>query len=190
MSEPFFGEINLFAGNFAPRGWALCQGQLLSISQNTALFALLGTTYGGNGTTTFGLPDLRGRAIVGAGQGSGLSNYTLGELAGSETVSLALNQTPVHSHAISATATLGAQSGNANQQQPAANRVPAIPTIGTTVGLKLYSTQPPDTDIEGAQIGGNLDLGGAGGSQPHNNVQPFLALNYIIALQGIFPSRN
>jgi microcystin-dependent protein len=190
MSEPFLGEINLFAGDFAPRGWALCQGQILPISQNTALFSLLGTNYGGNGTTTFALPDLRGRVIVGAGQGLGLSNYDLGETAGAETMTLTVNQIPAHNHTVAATAMLGAQSGNANQQPPSSGRVPAVPTVQNQVGLKLYSTQSPDTDIKGAQVGGNPNLSNAGGSQPHDNLQPFLGLNYIIALQGVFPSRN
>jgi microcystin-dependent protein len=171
MSEPFLGEIRIFAGNFAIRGWAFCQGQLLAISQNAALFSLLGTQFGGNGTSTFGLPDLRGRVPVGQGQGPGLSLYTVGEQNGTETVTLLPTQLPVHNHLLQ-TRNSRADRSNANGAM-LAQASDAIYATGTsTTQLAPQSISP------------------TGGSQPHNNMQPFLALNFIIALQGIFPSRN
>lgn len=178
MSQPFIGQIALFAGNFAPRGWALCNGQTMSISQFTALFSILGTTYGGNGTTTFMLPDLRGRAPVSAGQGAGLSTYVLGETTGTETVTLTTNQMPAHSHLVNANAaaaTVASPSGADLAQGGTARDA-----------VNLYSTPPMSAPV-------HLDpntIAMAGGSQPHSNIQPVLAVNYIIALQGIFPSRN
>ena len=167
MSEPFLGEIILFAGNFAPRGWAFCNGQILSIAQNTALFSILGTTYGGNGVTTFALPDLRGRVPVHPGQGPGLSQYDLGQVGGSETVTLSVNELPQHTHRQPAT--------NAEQTTNRPNG--ALPARGGVYGaVSDDSLLGPTTP--------------AGGNQPHNNIQPYLALNYIIALEGIFPSRN
>ena len=167
MSQPFIGQIVLFAGNFAPRGWALCNGQLLPISQNTALFSILGTTYGGNGQTTFALPDLRGRVAVSSGQGPGLTPRSLGEMAGSETVTLTASQMPAHTHAVNAT----------NNGQTTNRPQSAVPAKGGT-----YSTASPDTTMNA--------VGNAGGSQPHDNLPPYTTLNYIIALEGIFPSRN
>lgn len=169
MSEPFIGEIRLFPYNFAPRGWAFCQGQLLSIAQNTALFSLLGTTYGGNGQTTFGLPDLRGRAALSSGQGPGLQPYTLGEQAGVESVTLNSNQMPGHSHPLNAT------SSEADAGRPANTYLAA----GGAYNEKADGT----TLAPGA-------VGSAGGSQPHENRPPVLVLNYCIALEGIYPSRN
>ena len=167
MSEPFIGEIILFAGNFAPRGWALCNGQILAISQNTALFSILGTTYGGNGQTTFALPDLRGRVPVHPGQGPGLSPYDLGQAGGTETVTLNVAEMPQHTHP--QPATNGEQTTNRpNGALPARGGVYAQTSDGSTL-------TPPSP---------------VGGSQPHNNIQPYLGLNYIIALEGIFPSRN
>jgi microcystin-dependent protein len=168
MSEPFIGEIRLLPFNFAPRGWAFCQGQILSIAQNTALFSLLGTTYGGNGTTTFALPDLRGRVAVSAGQGPGLSSYTLGQQSGVESVTLLTTQMPSHSHLVNC------NSGDADSGTPL-NKFPA--------GASSYSGSAGSTMNPGT-------IGNAGGSQPHTNVQPLLVLNYCIALEGIFPSRN
>ncbi len=154
--------------NFAPVGWAMCDGQLLPISQNTALFSLLGTTYGGNGTTTFALPDLRGRVPMHQGQGPGLSPRFLGESGGTETVTLDTSQVPSHTHALN---------GVAARQD--SNRVAgAAPSNGG-----YYSTQTPGTAMHQAAIGTT------GGGQPHPNVQPFLCVNFIIALQGIFPAR-
>jgi microcystin-dependent protein len=167
VSEPFIGSIILFAGNFAPRGWAFCSGQLLPIAQNTALFSILGTTYGGNGQTTFALPDLRGRAAIHPGQGPGLSNYSLGEAAGVEAVTLLANQMPVHQHVQPAS--------NAEQDTNRPNN--AVPARG---GVYAASSDGATLDPTTA----------AGGNQPHENRPPYLAVNYIIALEGIFPSRN
>jgi microcystin-dependent protein len=172
VSEPFLGEIHLFPYNFAPRGWAFCQGQLLAISQNTALFSLLGTTYGGNGITTFGLPDLRGRVAIHVGQGPGLSPYDLGQVSGTETVTLSFSQGGIHNHPANCL------NANGNQYQPN-NGVWAIdaglnPQYGVT---KAAGTMAP-------QI-----IAPAGSGQAHNNIMPYLALNYCIALQGIFPQR-
>ena len=167
MAEPFLGMIMLFGGNFAPSGWALCNGQLLSIQQNTALFSILGTTYGGNGTSNFALPDLRGRVPVHFGQGPGLSNYSEGEVGGSESVTLQTTEMPPHQH--TQPATEGVQTTNRpNNALPAEGGVYA----GTSDGSALAPTSS------------------AGGGQPHENRQPYLTMNYCIALQGIFPSRN
>jgi microcystin-dependent protein len=171
VSEPFLGEIRIFGFNFAPRGWAFCQGQILSISENTALFALLGTTYGGNGQTTFALPDLRGRVANSFGQGPGLANYDLGEVSGSENVTLNSSQMPQHSHGVVA------NGGAATETRPDGG-VPA------RTAAPAYATAPDGTAMNGGMIGP------AGGSQPFSNLPPFLTLNFCIALQGIFPSRN
>ena len=176
MATPFLGEITLFAGNFAPRNWAFCDGQLLSISQNTALFSILGTTYGGNGQTTFALPDLRGRVPihVGGGTGPGLSTYVLGQSGGSENVTLITSQLPSHNHTVNGVASGG------NQPSPSGN-LPAIESTGTSLD---YSNATANATMNAAMITNN------GGGQPHNNLPPYLGLNYIIALFGIFPSRN
>ncbi len=166
MAEPFIGQIILFAGNFAPRGYALCAGQLLPIAQNTALFSILGTTYGGNGQTTFALPDLRGRVPIGPGQGPGLSNHDLGEVSGEESHTLTVGELPQHSH-------LPQVANGGQTTNRAAGGVPANGGV--------YSTSP---NASGAPTGP------AGNNQPHNNLQPYLGLNYCIALEGIFPSRN
>lgn len=191
MSEPFIGQIEIFAGNFAPRGWAFCHGQLLQIASNTALFSLLGTIYGGDGRTNFALPDLRGRAPVGPGNGPGLSNRSLGQRGGAETVTLTTAQMPYHNHGVThSPGTLGAQTGDGDQHEPSSTAVLATPTVQNTPGLNTYSTQAPDTDIEGADVSGNLVLNNTGGGQPHTNLMPLMAMNYIIALQGVYPSRD
>ena len=191
MSEPFIGQVIIFAGNFAPRGWAFCSGQLLSISQFTALFSILGTVYGGDVRTTFGLPDLRGHVAVGEGQGPGLSDYRLGQKSGAETATLSSSHLPAHGHAVNHTApTLPGHTVNANQPSPAAGRSFARPSIQNNPGLNLYSTEPPDTDLASARVDGALTLANAGGGQAHDNMMPFTSLNYIIALEGIFPSRS
>ncbi len=171
MSEPFLGAISMFCGNFAPRGYALCDGQLLPISQNTALFSLLGTQYGGNGQTTFALPDLRGRAAIGQGQGPGLSSRTIGESLGSESVTLLAAQMPLHGHAQQA-------SGTAVTAAAGPSGAP-----GTSATTQFYGG-PPEVDMAASAITA------AGGNQPHPNMAPFQTLNFVIALQGIFPSRN
>jgi microcystin-dependent protein len=168
MSQPFLGAIILVPYNFAPRGYAFCQGQILSIAQNTALFSLLGTTYGGNGQTTFALPDLRGRVPLSAGQGPGLSNYTLGQSAGTEAVSLTVNEMPTHNHLVSASLT--DPSSQKPQDGYLADGNAYAASANTTMGVQSVQN--------------------AGGSQPHQNLPPYLTLNYCIALQGIFPSRN
>lgn len=176
--EGYIAEIRMFAGNFAPRNWALCQGQILSIAQNTALFSLLGTTYGGNGQTTFALPDLRGRVPVGTGQGPGLSDVQLGEVAGEPNHTLITSEIPAHNHA--ATAPAASASTTAT---PSASVAPGPVTLGAGVS-KSFGT----TDL--AINLGAPTIGLAGGSQPHNNMQPYLGMNYIICMFGIFPSRN
>lgn len=177
MSEPFIGEIIMFGGNFAPRGWAFCNGQILSIAQNTALFSLLGTTYGGNGQTTFALPDLRGRVPISAGQGPGLANYNLGQVSGAETATLLVQNMPAHTHGVnaaSATPTPALSSPAGNLLGPPGRGGPAI-----------YSPTGPSP----AQMHASM-IASSGGSQPFSIVQPYLVVNFIIALQGIYPSRN
>ena len=174
MSEPFVGEIRMFAGNFAPQGWAFCDGQLLAISQNDALFSLLGTIYGGDGQTTFALPDLRGRIPVHMGSGPGLSPRQLGSNGGNETVTLTVNQLPPHSHALNGT------DAAATANSPAGN----VPAASNTIDL--YATADPVASDALA----SSSLGNSGGSQPHSNLMPFLCVNFIIALFGIYPSRN
>lgn len=175
MSEPFLAEIVMFGGNFAPRGWALCDGQLLAISQNTALFSLLGTTYGGDGRTTFGLPDLRGRSPMHPGNGPGLTPRTLGEKGGTENVTLTTQQMPAHRHL------LRPNNRNANSEDPI-DRV-----LGNgPAGVPLYRDTP---DPGGGTMDANF-LDPTGGGQPHANVHPFQTVNFIIALVGVFPSRN
>ncbi len=176
MATPFLGQITIFAGNFAPRNWAFCSGQLLSIAQNTALFSILGTTYGGNGQSTFALPDLRGRVPVHPGQGPGLSAYTLGEVAGSENTTLNINQIPAHNHAV----TVAVTSAGGDRQTPVGN-ILATDAAGGTAGYSSGATN-------GNLAGTSSAL--AGGTQPHSNLQPYLCVNFIIALFGVFPSRN
>ncbi len=173
MDSPFLGMIAMFGFNFAPRGWAFCNGQILPIAQNTALFSLLGTTYGGNGQTTFALPDLRGRVPIGQFQGPGLSDYTLGQVAGSETVTLLSTQIPAHTHTLNGITQAGTSAvptGNLPANTGALDKEYGIP--GTLTPMNAQA------------------IGSTGGNQPHSNMQPYLAINYCIALQGIFPSRN
>jgi microcystin-dependent protein len=172
--DPLLASIVLFAGNFAPRGWLFCEGQILSISQNTALFSLLGTTYGGNGQTTFALPDLRGRVPIHPGTGPGLSNYVLGEMAGTENTTLLIGNMPAHNHTLNAVSDAGDTSAPAG----------ALPA--NTGALDKEYKAAAGTAV----VMKSTAIGIAGGSQPFNNMQPFLALNYIIAIVGVFPSRN
>jgi microcystin-dependent protein len=171
--EPFIGYITLVGFNFAPVGWAFCNGQLLPIAQYPALYSLIGTTYGGDGVNTFALPDLRGRAPIHMGQGGGLSSYVIGEVTGSESVTLNSNQLPSHVH--------NPLAGAAGTAASPANAIWA----NTTNGDKIYLT----TGTPASVMAGQPFVGG-GGNQPHENRQPFLALNYVIALEGIFPTRN
>ncbi|MEP7008180.1 MAG: tail fiber protein [Sphingomonas bacterium] len=181
MSQPYLGEIRMFGGNFAPRNNAQCNGQLLSIQQNTALFALLGTFYGGNGVQTFALPDLRGRLPINQGNGPGLTPRVIGEQSGSETVTIDQTTTPTHNHIANATTDAG------NLPGPSNKAIPASPTDGTTPGsLYVVPTGPAVVPVPMAPQ--SLPL--AGGSQPHQNMMPSLAITFIIALNGIFPSRN
>jgi microcystin-dependent protein len=176
MTDPFLAEIRMFGGNFAPRGWALCNGQLMSISQNTALFSLLGTTYGGDGRVTFGLPNLQGTAPMQQGQGAGLSDRFLGETGGEPNVTLIQSEMPMHTH----TAMAVDDSGDSTDPT---GRTWAQALQGR-VGDKLYSVgQQPNM-----QMGAQAVLP-TGGGQPHNNMPPYLTVTFIIALQGIFPQR-
>ena len=175
MADPFVAEIRIFPFNFAPRGWAWCDGQILPISQNTALFSLLGTTYGGNGQSTFALPDLQGNAPMHPGQGPGLSLHDLGETGGSETVSLLESEIPSHSHGW-----LAAGGDVGDERSPIQRAIART----TNVGGNLYG---PANNL-GAMS--DQSLPPAGGDQPHNNMQPYLTLNFCIALQGVFPPRT
>ena len=176
MSEPFLGMIIIVPYNFAPRGWAFCNGQILPIAQNTALFSLLGTTFGGNGQTTFALPDLRGRVSNSSGQGPGLSSYDLGQVGGVESETMTINQMPAHNHLVACL------QGDATSARPA-NNVPAILNVPSDAGSLLYA---PTTD----SLMAATMITNTGGSQPFSTLQPYLTLNYCIALEGIFPSRN
>jgi microcystin-dependent protein len=184
MSDQFVAEIRIFAFNFAPKGWAMCNGQLLPISQNTALFSLLGTTYGGNGSSTFALPNLMGMIPLHIGRnqpGPGLPIYDLGQIGGTPNVTLIETEMPVHSHAPMATTTIGTVTTSASNQ-------PAQAAVGNfqqnTKGLRYSATAAPATQLPIQSIGL------AGSSLPHNNMMPTLFLNYCIAMQGVFPARN
>ena len=174
MADPFVAEIRMFAGNFAPRGWAFCNGQVLQISQNTALFSLLGTTYGGDGRTTFGLPNLQGRAPMHPGQGPGLSMHVLGEMGGEAAVQVDRLSMPSHTHNLMA-------SGS-----PASGRDPTNNPLARSGGGNAYQSNVNQNVVNMA----GQAVGPTGGSQPHNNMQPYLGLTFIIALQGIFPPRQ
>jgi microcystin-dependent protein len=183
MSNPFLGEVRIFAGNFNPRGWAFCAGQLLPISQNDALYALIGTTFGGDGQVTFGLPDLRGRIPVGQGTGAGLSSYVVGQAAGTESVTLTINQMPSHTHQLNASTAKG------DQPIPTTTSVPATPDAGNPNTTATYYVQPTPNPLTASTLAPTT-VGVQGGNQPHDNIMPSLCVNYIIALEGVFPSRN
>lgn len=173
MASNYIGQVLLVGFNYAPRGYALCNGAILPISQNAALFSLLGTTFGGNGTSTFGLPDLRGRVPIHQGQGPGLTNYVMGEMSGTENVTLVANQIPAHTHALNvsnAAATLGAPNGNFIAAKNRADPGFAAASDGST--------------LSSGSVAANA------GGQPHSNLQPLLVMNYVIAITGVFPSRN
>jgi len=182
MSDPFIAEIVMFGGNFAPRQWAYCDGQLLAISQNSALYSLLGTTYGGDGRTTFGLPDLRGRVPVGPRNGPGLSSYRLGQRGGTESSTLSTNNLPAHNHA--ATAQLNCVAGPGNTNVAAAN----YPSKDLGVSSATYHSGPSDSQMASGAVA--VTTANTGGGTSFENRQPYLAINFIIALQGVFPSRN
>jgi len=172
--DPFVAEIRIFAFNFAPKGWAFCDGQILPLSQNTALFSLLGTTYGGDGKSNFALPDMQGNAPMHPGQGPGLSLHDLGETGGSDTVSLLESEIPSHSHGVSVSA------GDGTDQSPVGEKL--------ATGVGGISQYAPNSGAL-TQLSDNA-LAPAGGDQPHNNLQPYLTLNFCIALQGVFPPRT
>jgi microcystin-dependent protein len=171
MADPFVAEIRIFPFNFAPKGWAWCNGQLLPLSQNTALFSLLGTTYGGDGKSTFALPDMQGNAPIHAGQGPGLSLYDLGQMGGSETVTLLQSEMPAHSHTLR------------GDEDDGSFKTPSNMFLGS--GNQMYISVSPTVNTSLAPEA----LAPAGGDQPHNNLMPYLTLNFNIALQGVFPPR-
>ncbi len=174
MSEPFVGEIRMFAGNFAPRGWAFCDGQLLAVSQNDALFSLYGTIYGGDGRTTFGLPDMRGRIPLHQGHGPGLSERRLGAKGGSEKETLTVNQMPSHTHMFYGT-TMPAEVGDMALDKVLAN----------TEGFNAYLAEEPQNTSMSSQM-----IGNTGGSRSHSNLMPTICVNFIVALFGVYPSRH
>jgi microcystin-dependent protein len=175
MTQPYVGEIRAFAGNFAPVGWAMCAGQLLSIAENPTLFQLLGTTFGGDGQSTFALPDLQGRVVIHQGTDSQGNTYVLGQEGGAETVTLTTDQLPQHNHGVLGTATA------ATTPDPG----PSVAMAETAAGEAIY-----DSNTTNAVSLSPAAIGAAGGSQPHDNLQPFLVINYIISLFGVFPSQG
>ncbi len=208
--DPFIGQIMMFGGNFAPRGWALCDGQLLAISSNTALFSIIGTTYGGDGRTTFALPDLRGRASIHPGNGPGLSAYRLGERGGVEDVTLSSRQIPSHNHAVSgdvpvslalrSQADLKVSSASADEEEPSSSAYLAAGKDSSGNAVEMFTESAPDTTLAAGSVTvsttgtGKMTLNtitnNTGGNLSHTNIEPYLCVNYIIALVGIFPSRS
>lgn len=177
--DPVLGVVTMFASTFAPQGWALCHGQILPIAENAALFSLLGTTYGGDGQTTFALPDFRGRMPVGMGQGPGLATVSLGEAAGSTSHTLISTEMPSHNHTVTAAGiSTGSSSGSSSN-----------PT-GNTFGAQNSATFAPASSADGTLGGTTATVSPVGGSQPFNKMMPYIAVNYIIAVEGIYPSRN
>jgi microcystin-dependent protein len=174
MSQPYIGEIRMFGGSFAPAGWAFCDGQLMAISENDTLFNLIGTTYGGDGQETFGIPDLRGRVPIHMGTGPKGTTYTEGEMGGVESVTLSVNQIPAHNHALIASANL------------AAGTAPASQVAGKSSGATVspYGADQPVSSLSPQAVGP------AGGSQPHENLQPYACINFIISLFGVYPSQT
>jgi microcystin-dependent protein len=185
--DAFTGEVKLFAGNFAPRGWAFCDGQEMQITQNTALYALLGNQFGGNGRTTFALPDLRGRVAVGPRRGNGLSNFTQGQQGGSKTNTLNTSQLPSHSH--TASGVIRASSAKATSKDPTGNYFASAIQVDGRNEFEVFSyTSSKNVDMNADAI--NVTVGTTGSSKEFNNLQPFLAINYIICLYGTFPPRQ
>lgn len=181
MSDQFVGEIRPFGFNFAPVGWALCAGQILPISQNTALFSLLGTQYGGNGTSTFALPNLQGIVPNGQGQGPGLSDYVIGQTGGEQNVTLLITEMPAHTHTLPASA---GEAGGASTPSPSVY----LGAVGSRIEPKPVYLTPAEASPLVPML--STAVGVAGGSQPHNNMAPYLTINYCIALQGIYPARS
>lgn len=202
--DAMLGEVRIFAGNFAPRGWAKCEGQLLPISQNSALFSLLGTMYGGDGRTTFALPDLRGRVAVSAGRHPGSAHtWRVGQRSGTETNTMTVNNLANHSHSATVTAaggagssTLSVSSGDGDHAEPTMNSSIAKPVDANGDEIMMFNNETPNISIHTASIGNiiggtpNVAIGNTGGQQPINNIQPIQTVTYIIALQGTFPSRQ
>lgn len=192
MSDPFIGQIVMFGGNFAPRNWAFCNGQLLAISSNTALFSILGTIYGGDGRTTFALPDLRGRVAVSSGTGPGLPNFQLGSRGGTPEVTLNSLEIPAHNHSATATAnsvaTMRAESRPGNATDPTGLMLAS----GSSIFRRNVASEDVAMDAAMVSVDTNVNVqtGLTGGNRPHTNLQPFQTVNYIIALFGVFPSRN
>lgn len=184
--EPFIGQIQAFGFNFAPRGWALCNGQLLSIASNSALFSLLGTSFGGDGRTTFGLPDLRGRAPIHVGRGPGLSNRSWGERGGQENHTLSLLEMPSHNHVVindgPTKVPVSTAAGDVDTPEGA--------VLAANTSIEMYAEEPTQGAYLQVEPGSPAQLGNSGGSQAHNNMQPYLAVYYSIATQGIYPSRS
>lgn len=182
--EGMIGEIRMFGGTFAPRSWAFCDGQLLAISQNTALFSILGTTYGGDGRTTFGLPDFRGRAAVSEGRGPGLSDYRLGQKSGQENVTLNTTQIPSHTHTATTGGGLETGTGKGDSGNPQGNYID-----DSAIATDLFKPSGGGAIMKGGE-GITVTNAPAGGSQSHNNMEPYTVVNYIICLYGVYPSRN
>jgi microcystin-dependent protein len=182
MSQPFLGQIEAFPYNFAPRGWQFCQGQLLPINQNTALFSLIGTTYGGDGATTFALPDLRGRVAMGQGNGSGLTPRVIGQINGEENHTLLSNEMPIHSHLLNT----AANSSAANNINIPSSTVVLGSATATTGTVQPFAPVPPAP----TQAMAPAAIGQSTGGQPHNNMMPYLGLSFCIAMNGVFPSRS
>lgn len=189
--EGYIGEVRLFASNFAPRAWAFCEGQLLAISTHTALFSLIGTIYGGDGRTTFALPDTRSRLVLGVGHGAGLTDRRIGAKGGEQTVTITEATMPTHNHlltssTLSAVITPGAQADTGSTDDPAG----AVFAIHDG-GARVYGSTPDAVmEVSSLTITGSVTAHNTGGTQPHNNIQPVNTLHYIICMQGIFPSRN
>ena len=182
--NPYYAEIIMFGGNFAPRGWAFCDGQLLSISQNTALFSLLGTTYGGDGRTTFALPDLRGRSAVHPGTGPGLANIVVGQRGGAENMVLTTAQMPSHSHTASTTATLKGINAAGNSASPGGN------SLASKRRTNIYSATTPNVAMAAGSVTAATTVGNSGSGQSFSIRDPYLGVNHIIALVGLYPSRS
>ncbi|HEV7284221.1 MAG TPA: tail fiber protein [Kaistia sp.] len=199
MSEPFLGTVMIWAPNFAPRGWAFCQGQIMAISTNSALFSLLGVTYGGNGQTTFGLPQLAGRVPIGQGQSPGTSSYVLGETSGTESVTMTQANLPAHTHTALLSGlgvSIGATTANGTTTTPGTDKILAtgVAEAGGRAGTaSIYAdagTSPTTTLAPATVTGGTIQVGPTGSSIPFPVLQPYQVLNYVIALEGVFPSRN